>query len=303
MRLSPSERVMVSAALTDVAIGTPILILGLLSGAASATSEAIRSTLLTCIDIFSLSMLLAVNRRKFSHFEFGIEKLQILVQIIVAIGMCISIVFIGRKIYTVVTADTHLPNYLFCVIFALFSYVNVLINTFNLRRMVVQERLTHSLIIRGQIKNRIVMLTSSVVATLSAAAVIIPDPKVFAIIDAVGAVLVLSVIVYTMVRMMGSGIMTLLDAPIDERDRRLVLGAVDRHAERCGSVAFVRTRRLGYSKYVEVGLRFGEAVGLEAALAVCRDIEAEILGRVGSAFVSVFPVGKGRAPEAAAATA
>jgi divalent metal cation (Fe/Co/Zn/Cd) transporter len=300
MRLSSTERVMISAALIDTAIATPLLILGLLSGAASATSEAIRSVLLTCIDIFSLSILLAVNRRKFSRFEFGVEKLQILVQIVIALGMCISIVFIGSKVYEVVTSDTHLPDYIFCVTFALFSYINVLINIFNLRRMVAQERQTHSLIIRGQIKNRIVMLTSSVVATLSAAAVVIPDPEVFAIIDAVGAVLVLCVIIFTMVRMLGSGIMTLLDAPIDERDKRLVLGEVERHAPRCEGVAFVRTRRLGYSKYVEIGLCFDPAVATEAALTVCREVESGVVGQVANAFVSVFPVEPGKAAPAPA---
>jgi len=290
MRLSRTEKVMISAALADVAIAVPLLVLGLLSGAASAASEAVRCVLLTCIDIFSLSILLAVNRRRFSRFEFGIEKLQVLVQIVIAIGMCVSIVFIGRKVFDAVTSDSHLPNYVFCVTFALFSYVNVLVNVFNLRRMAAQERATGSLIVRGQIKNRIVMLTSSVVATLSAAAVIIPDPKVFALIDAVGALLVLCVIVYTMVRMMGAGVLTLLDAPIEERDKLLVLREIVEHFDRWASVAFIRTRRLGDSKYVEVGLAFEAGQGLEAALAACRDIEAGIVRRVGNASVTVFPV-------------
>lgn len=295
MRLSSTEKVMISAALMDTAIAVPLLVLGLLSGAASATSEAIRSVLLTCIDIFSLSILLAVNRRKFDHFEFGVEKIQILVQIIIAIGMCLSVVFIGRKIYLAFATDDHLPNYLFCVVFALFSYVNVLINVFNLRRMVRQERAAPSLIVRGQIKNRIVMLVSSVVATLSAAAVIIPDAKLFALVDAVGALLVLSVIVYTMVRMLGSGVLTMLDAPIEEREKLYVLREIAERFDLWASIAFVRTRRLGHGKYVEVGLVFDDATPMQQALAACRAVEEGIRRNLQNALVRVFPVGEAAA--------
>ena len=290
MRLSPTERVMVSAALMDCAIAVPLLVLGLLSGAASAASEAIRTVLLTCIDIFSLSILLAVNRKKFSGFEFGIEKLQIFVQIVIAVGMCISIVFIGGKVYAAFASDDHIPNYVLCVVFALFSYVNVLINAFNLRRMVRQEKAAPSLIVRGQIKNRMVMLTSSVVATISAAAVIIPDAKLFALIDATGAVVVLSVIVYTTVRMLKAGVLTLLDAPIEERDKLYVFRELTERFDAWDSIAFVRTRRLGYIKYVEVGLTFDSAKPLETVLAACQAMEQGIRGRVDQAFVRVFPV-------------
>lgn len=290
MRLSPTEKVMISASLIDIVIAVPLLVLGLLSGAASAASEAIRSVLLTCIDIFSVSILLAVNRRKFSQFEFGVEKIQILVQVVIAIGMCVSIAFIGGKIYDAFTADEHLPNYVYCVVFALFSYVNVLVNVFNLRRMVRQERATPSLIVRGQIKNRVVMLTSSVVATLSAAAVIIPDPKVFALIDAVGAILVLCIIAYTTLRMLGSGLLTLLDAPIEEREKLYVLREIAERFDLWASIAFIRTRRLGYGKYVEVGLTFDDAMPMPQVLATCRAMEQGIGRRVDNAFVRVFPI-------------
>lgn len=292
-----AERVMLYAFLMDLLMAFPIIGLGFLSGSAAAGSEAARAILLWAIDIFSFGMLLAVNRHRFSQFEFGIEKVQILVQVVIAIGMCASVVFIGGRVVESLTQDSAPPDYLLCVVFAVFSYINVMVNFVALRRLKAEEKEKPSIILRGQIKNRSIMELSSVVATISAAAVVIPDPEVFAYIDSIGALIVLCVIVYTMVQMMRSSVMTLLDAPIEEGEKLLVFREIAERFDQWSSIAFVRTRRLGYSKYVEIGLCFDEAVPLAEALATCRDIEAGIRGRVDKVFVTVFPASEPTAEE------
>jgi divalent metal cation (Fe/Co/Zn/Cd) transporter len=57
----------------------------------------------------------------------------------------------------------------------------------------------------------------------------------------------------------------------------------------------VRTRRLGYSKYIEVGLTFDEAMPMQEALAACRAVEEGIHRSLEHAFVRVFPVGEAAA--------
>jgi divalent metal cation (Fe/Co/Zn/Cd) transporter len=271
-------------------MGIPLMALGFLSGSASAASEGIRGILLWSIDLFSLSMLLLVNRHRFSRFEFGVEKIQIAVQIVIALGMCISIAFISAKIWTGLTTGAHPPNYLITVFFTIVSYINVVVNVVALRKLIAAERAKASLILRGQIKNRMVMLTSSVAATISAACVILPDPEIFRYIDSVGAIVVVSVIIYTMVNMMRTSIMTLLDAPIEEREKLYVFREIAQCFDLWSSIAFVRTRRIGYSKYVEVGLVFDHSLPMQDALAVCLEIEEGIHRSLDNAFVRVFPV-------------
>ena len=290
MALSQAERTLLFAATADLCMAAPLLSLGFLSGSASAASESIRGILLWSIDIFSLTMLLLVNRHRFSRFEFGIEKVQIAVQVVIALGMCISIAFIAVRVWEGLTESVRPPNYLLTVFFAVVSYVNMVVNIVALRRMIASERAKPSLIIRGQIKNRSVMLISSVVATLSAGCVILPDPVIFAYIDSIGALIVLCVILYTMVNMMRFSIMTLLDAPIEEREKLYVFREIAERFDLWSSIAFVRTRRVGFSKYVEVGLVFDENLSMQEALATCQAMEQGILRSLDNAFVRVFPV-------------
>jgi divalent metal cation (Fe/Co/Zn/Cd) transporter len=290
--LSSAERTLLFASLADFCMAAPLLTTGFLSGSASASSEAVRGILLWSIDLFSLSMLLLVNRHRFSQFEFGIEKIQIAVQVVIALGMCVSIAFISARIWHGLAEGAHPPNYLVTVMFTVVSYVNVVVNVVALRKMVASDRLKPSLILRGQIKNRTVMLVSSVVATLSAATVILPDPVIFAYIDSIGAIVVLAVIVYTMVQMLRFSILTLLDAPIEEKEKLYVFREIAERFDLWSSIAFVRTRRLGYSKYIEVGLTFDDSLPMQEALGHCRAIEEGIHRSVDHAFVRVFPVGE-----------
>jgi len=298
--LSPAERTLLYTSIADLILNIPLLSLGFLSGSASASSEAMRGILLWSIDLFSLGMLMLVNRHRFSQFEFGIEKVQIAVQVVIALGMCISIVFIGLRVWDGLSGAAHPPNYVICAFFTVASYVNMLVNVVALKKILQADAAKPSLILRAQIKNRSVMLVSSVVATICAGMVIIPDPELFRYVDSLGALIVLGVIVYTMVQMMRSSIMTLLDAPIEEREKLLVFREIAENFDRWASIAFVRTRRLGYSKYVEIGLTFDEATPLKDALATCRGIEQAIRARLDHAFVAVYPVAE-REPEPVAA--
>ena len=292
--LSPAERTLLYTSVADFLLNIPLLSLGFLSGSASPSSEAVRGILLWSIDLFSLGMLMLVNRRRFSQFEFGVEKIQIAVQVVIALGMCVSIVFIGSRIWSGLTGDAHPPNYLICTFFTVASYVNMWVNIIALRKILQADRGKPSLILRGQIKNRTVMLVSSVMATLCTGLVIIPDPQVFRYVDSIGAIIVLGVIVYTMVQMMRSSIMTLLDAPIEEREKLLVFREIAERFDHWSSIAFVRTRRLGYSRYIEIGLSFDDTTPMPVALQTCRAIEDAILGHLEHAFVAVYPVAEQR---------
>lgn len=289
MRLSPPERALFAAVVADVFTATPLVTLGFLSGSASALSEGVRNGLGFSIGLFALIMMLAINRRKFSQFEFGVEKIQIFVQIIIVFGIAYSALFIGDRILQNLTTGREVPNYVICLLFAVFSYINVLENLYLLIRLVREQRLSPSIIMQSQIKNRFIMLVSSVAATISTAAIIIPDPSLFTIIDTLGACVVLCVTVYTMLAMLNSGILTLLDAPIDERDKLLVIREIAGQYDNWSSIAFIRTRRLGYGKYVEIGLCFDEATSMRDALEICGTVEDGIRGTIDNAFITVIP--------------
>lgn len=303
MKLSPAEKVMATACLADFAINIPLIALAALSGSASAMTETVRGVLLSNIDVLSLAVFLAVNRRRFSRFEFGLEKIQILVQIVIALAMCISIYFIAGKIWHTAFENAAPPNYLFSVLFSFFAYINFTINFTMLRGMLREYRAQPSVILRSQLKNRLVMTISSAVATLCCFAVVIPDAYVVKLIDIGGALVVLTVICLTMVRLLGGGLLVMLDAPIAEDDKFLVLRKVVERYDDWGTLQFLRTRRLGHRSYAEVGLSFEPGTRTEQALAVCADIETAIQAEVPGLFVSVYPVTETPAAGAPAALA
>lgn len=290
MAISPTERAMLNGVIADLCICVPFFTVGILSGSAAAITEVVRGMLQLAIDVFALGMMVAINRHRFAQFEFGLEKLQILVQIVIGFSMCLSLVYIGGRILERFEGGGGQPDYLFCLLFAGLSYVNLLLNVGVLRGLQRQQRVSQSLILRGQIKNRFIMLVSSVVATLSSACVIIPDRVLFLMVDAAGAVIVFAVIVWTVVRLLGGGILSLLDAPIEEADKHRILAAVVARYEDWGTLQFLRTRRLGHRSYAEVGLSFDPGTSVEQALLVCQEIEQAIRAAVGETFVAVHPV-------------
>ncbi len=290
MSLNSAERVLRNAILADCCLAVPIIGLGFMSGAASAMSEAIRGMLLFAIDIFSFFMFLAVNRRRFSQFEFGLEKIQIMVQLAIALAMCFSLTFIASRVWSEITTNTGPPNYLFSLLFAFFAYINSLVNIQMLRGMIREYRTNRSLILKGQVKNRTVMTVGSVVVTLSCAAVAIPDTYIFKLVDIIGALVVMGVIVVTVVRLLGGGIIALLDAPMEEADKFLVMREVVARYEDWGTLAFLRTRRIGHRRYAEVGLSFDSGTTTAQALQVCREIEESIHRELSEVYVSVYAV-------------
>lgn len=301
MNLATSERVLLRAILIDACLAVPLLGTGFLSGAASALSESIRAILLYAIDIFSFCMLLAVNRRRFAQFEFGLEKIQIMVQLTIALAMCVSLSFIFSRVWTEITEPSVAPNYLYSLMFAAIGYVNTIVNVQVLRGMIREYRATRSMILKGQVKNRTVMTAGSVVATLSCSAVLIPDIYIFKLVDIIGATVVMLVIVHTVVRLVGGGVVALLDAPMEEEDKFLVLREVVERYEDWGTLVFLRTRRIGHKRYAEVGLSFGAGTATARALAVCREIEQVIHEKLTDVFVQVYPVAEGAAPAVAEA--
>jgi divalent metal cation (Fe/Co/Zn/Cd) transporter len=289
MALNRTERVLLTGVLLDSGIAIPLCAIGFLSGSASATTESVRTILLVSIDVFSLAVMMAINRRRFTRFEFGLEKLQIMVQLVIAAAMSITMVFLAAKIWQHLFGLVPQPNYLFCLVFAGFSYLNVVINAGMLRQLLRQLRDSPSLILRGQIKNRTIMLTSSVAATFASAFVIVPDPILVNWVDTAGAVVVFAIILFTVVNLLRGGVLSLLDAPIDEREKFGIYGEVLAHFDEWDELAFLRTRRVGHQKYVEIGLVFPGERPLEAALAVCGRIEARVRAKVDNVMIAVRP--------------
>lgn len=289
MKLNATERVLLAGILLDILISIPLVLFGFMSGAATAMAEAIRGVLLTSIDIFSLAVMLAINRHRFSRFEFGLEKIEILVQIVIALSMTLSLVFVGDRILSRMLEPGVQPSYLFSLVFASVCYVNLTINFTMFRAQRRALRLRPSLILRGQVKNRLIMLVGSAVATLASFAVVIPDRTVFTYIDIFGALVAFAVIAYTVVRLLRGGILSLIDAPIDETEKLGIYRKVVEHYEDWDELVYLRTRRIGHQSYVEIGLAFDPERPLDSALKSCRQIEEAVRGAMQNVFVSVRP--------------
>lgn len=285
-----TKRAIVIGIVADLALFPPFTTTAFLSGSASAFTEGVRGALLLAIDFLSFALLAALNRRKATRFEFGLEKIQVVVQIVIAIAMCFSLVLVGHRIAERLEGSGPPPDYVLCLVFAGLCYVNLLINVWMLKAVTVENSRNPSVILSSQIRNRKVMMIASVVATLTTALVLIPDGEVFRWADVIGAIIVALVLAWNIRRLLGSGMLALLDAPMSEPEKLHVFRAVVAHHDEWDTLQFLRTRSIGHTKYVEVGLSFAAGTPVKRALAVTAAVEASILREVSNAVVSVYSV-------------
>lgn len=260
------ERSIFWAILADTAIIAAMIQVGLFGGSFTIMAEALRASLMLAIEIFSLVVMRRIHRGVLSGFEFGHGKLEQVASLSIAVGMLGGAVWIGLGVLEIIAGEKPLGTPFGLALAAMLGAVNTCANVVTWDAMRRAARSGGSVIMRAQLRARVVKLFSSlfVQATMTVAAVSLND-VIVAWADAIGSAFVAGFIVINAIEMMRSGLPDLLDRTVDEEIQIAVNRALARHFKTYDHLDRVRSRRAGEQVFIEITLGFDGNLALDEA--------------------------------------
>jgi len=266
------ERALRSAIIADTGITALLIVVAAAGGSLTILGEATRSLLMLAIQYYSLWVLSALHRGRLDRFEFGAGKIEQFVWLLVGLGLVASGLWIAQTVVGTISAARPAASPLGLSLAAVTNAINAVINVLFWWAVVTASREGDSQVYRAQIRARLTMMISSLVlqGTLTAAA-LSKDNAIALILDATGAVFVVTIMLHAGFSMVMQALPSLLDAPAapDLRAliRRTVAGIVPE-----SDILSIRTRRTGPTTFAEVAVSDSAFPSIDAL----RDSAAEI---------------------------
>ena len=138
-----------------------MLVVGLFSGSMTVISEIARILLLLTIEVVSYIVLKRAHRGQFPEFEFGTGKIERIINLLVAFGLCITCLYIFYRIISIgADAPLSLTNLFWAVISA---DMNLAINIWFTMEFIRVNQAESSIIIQSQIKSRMAKTVATVI--------------------------------------------------------------------------------------------------------------------------------------------
>ncbi len=247
------ERSVIYTSIADIGIVFLQIVFAIITGSLTLLSEAVRSILMTAVELYSLWLLGAVHRDRLRHFKFGIGKVEQFVWLLIGFGLLLSGLWVASKVVESVFATELAPTPLGLAFAAIVNAINFLINALSFYAMYSASRDDDSDIFRAQLKARGVKLGNSLFLqiTLTVGA-LASDPVIALVLDAVGAGFVSAFMVLSGVSMIARSLPDLLDAPVGESLENLLTEALAGTSHATKDLVGIRTRRAGQYPHVEI---------------------------------------------------
>lgn len=282
------ERSIFWAILADCAIVAAMVQVSLFGGSFTMLAEALRASLMLAIEIFSLVVMRRIHRGVLSGFEFGHGKLEQVASLSIAAGMFGGAVWIAIGVLQILAGEKSLGTPFGLALAAMLGAVNTLANIITWDAMRRAARSGGSIIMRAQLRARVVKLFSSlfVQATMTVAAVSLND-VIVAWADAVGSAFVAAIMVINAIEMMRSGLPDLLDRTVEEKIQIAVNRALARHFTDYDQLEHVRSRRAGDKAFIEVALAVDGRLALGEANRRVETLKATLAEEIRRADVSI----------------
>lgn len=288
-RQHQQETALLRATLLDLSTVFAIMLASALSGSLTMFTEVLRGSLLVTIEMVTLITMMRYHRGKFAEFEYGIGKIERIVTIIIASGLFFSAAYslhaaLGRLSHPEVMPT---PGMIFAVAVASF---NMTVNFFCAGDFVRANEEEESLILDAQLKARIVKTMASViVVVVLVSATWLADPKAATLVDAVGATIAASYMVFIGFKLVRESLPDLMDRALPERDQLMLLKVVARYFDDFDQFDAIRSRRSGGRAYVDMDLQFDANMPLYEVNRRCRAIQEGIVELIPDAIVSIKP--------------
>lgn len=247
-----AERSLRNPVLADFVITAMLLLTGLMSGTLTLVSEAVRCYLMLVASIYALFILRARHRGRLDHYDYGTEKIESFVTLVVGLGLLLSGLWITAGASDLFFASSTPASPLGLAAAAIVNAVNAAINVLGWWGMHRMQPSEPDEVFASQLNARLVMMMSSIFlqVTLTIAA-LSKDPLVALSMDAIGTLFVVVIMVMRGVSMVRGALPVLLDAgPGAELDRTIRSAAENVVAP--AEVVRVRTRQTPYGAHSEI---------------------------------------------------
>lgn len=258
-RITPEQAAKEKAVLWSILIDSVLIIyftvVGLFSGSMTFLSELIRCVLLLLIEYVSYYVLRRAHRGKFHEFEFGIGKIERIVNLLVASGLGLACFYILSKVFS---TGVDLPMSSSSLIFAVIGAdVNLMINVYFFIAFIRVNQRESSVIIASQIKSRLAKtIASGIVLGVLILTLWLPDPRAARIVDLWGSVFVacyMAVIAWGLVR---ESLPEILDRTVPEPEQFQILKVLTAYFDHYDGFKGYKTRRSGKDLFILLDLEF-----------------------------------------------
>lgn len=283
--LTPEQRDKESAVLWAILLDSTLLvylvIVGLFSGSMTFISELIRCTLLMIIEYVSYYVLRRAHRGKFKEFEFGIGKIERIVNLSVAFGLLLACWYIFTKIISPGETLPLGPGNLVAAVIG--GDINLIVNFYFTMEFIRVNKKESSVIIASQIKSRLAKTVASfIVLIILILTLWLPDPESARMVDTFGSVFVLCYMLVIAIDLVKESLPEILDRTVAEPAHYQIIRVLTAHFEQYDGFRGYRSRRSGKDLFILLNLAFypEESLGkVEERLAPLRKtLESELPG-------------------------
>lgn len=283
--LTPEQRAKESAVLWAILLDTAIVgylvMVGLFTGSMTFLSEVIRCFLLMIIEYVSYYVLYRAHRGRFNAFEFGIGKIERIVNLSVAFGLFLACWYIFTKLISPGEAVPMSPPNLMAAVIG--GDINLIINFYFTMAFIRVNKKESSVIIASQIKSRLAKTVASLIVLLILILTLwLPDPRSARIVDTFGSLFVLGYMLKIAVDLVKESLPEILDRTVAEPEHHQILKVLTAHFDQYDGFREYKTRRSGKDLFILLTLNFYPETRLgqmeERLAPIRRALESELPG-------------------------
>jgi cation diffusion facilitator family transporter len=229
------------------------IFVGIFSGSMTFISELLRCALLLSIEYVSYIVLRRTHRGKFQAFEFGTGKIERIVNLLVAFGLCIACLYIFTKLISPGEGVPMSSSNLILAVFA--ADLNLILNVYFTIAFMKVNTQESSVIISSQIKSRLAKtIASAIVLGILILTLWLPDPESARIVDTLGSLFVLCYMLVTAFDLVRESLPEILDRTVAEPDHYQILRVLTTHFDQYDGFKGYRTRRSGKDLFILINL-------------------------------------------------
>ena len=265
-----------------------MLIIGIFSGSMTFISESMRCTLLVTVEYVSYFVLRRSHRGKFREYEFGTGKIERIVNLMVAFGLCLASFYIFQKL---MAPGEEPPMSTGNMMLAVISGdLNLIANLYFALAFIRVNRNENSMIIASQIKSRRAKTVASFIVLIVLILTLwLPDPKSARMVDTLGSVFVLLYMLGIAYELVRESLPEILDRTVPEPEQFQILRILTAHFEGYDGFKGYKTRRSGKDLFVQLDLRFFPHTRIEEIRARLSPIEKALESDLPGARVTIVP--------------
>lgn len=283
------ESSMLTGILADCAMVGSFTAVAFWSGSLTIWSEVIRGGLLILLEIVVLVLLRRIHRRRMADYEFGTGKLEQAANLAVAVALAVGALWLSAKALGRLEAPPPPGSAGSMIIGTLLTVVNLALNSLVAVSLWRAGRDGTSVIMTGQIRNRLSKVFASVMVVLAMlVAAWAPGSHVSLLADICGTLFVAAVMLGFAWKLAREALPDLLDRSLDERRQTLLNRALSARFEDYSALLAVRSRQSGRDVQIEVELGLPPRLSMAEADRVIRGLEQEVEALLPGARIAVL---------------